>query len=235
VGRAIAFVSGKGGTGKSAVVCNLGAALAEMGKRTVVVDADLTMPDLGLMLGLHDKKITLHEVLAGKAKPEKALYRSFHNLQVVPSGLSLGGVESMRLERLKPAVRKLLEACDFLLLDCPSGFGEDTLASLQAAEEAVLVLNPDFLSVTNALNAKALIQHAGLRLVGMVLNKVGPWGLSTKRITSTLGAPVLAEIPDDPEIPRAASVGEPVLIFSPRSRVSKSFRKLAKALVAHGD
>jgi MinD-like ATPase involved in chromosome partitioning or flagellar assembly len=141
----------------------------------------------------------------------------------------------MRLERLKPAVGKLSGACDFLLLDCPSGFGEDTLAPLQAAEEAVLVLNPDFLSVTNALNAKVLVGRAGLKLTGAVLNRVGPWGLPTKRIASTLGVTVLGEIPDDPEVPRAASVGEPVLIFAPRSRASKAFRKLAKALAGHAD
>lgn len=229
MGRTIAFLSGKGGTGKSTVVCNLGAALAEMGKRTVVVDADLTMADIGLMLGLHDKKITLHEVLAGKAKPEKAVYRSFHDLQVVPCGISLAGVEAMKPERMKEVVRKLAKDQDFLLLDCPSGFGEDTLAPLQAAEEAIIVLNPDFASVTNALNAKILVQQAGLKLVGAVLNRVGR-GLPTRRVVSTLGISVLAEIPEDPEVPRATSVGEPVIVFAPRSRSSKAFRKLARVL-----
>ncbi|MEM2282746.1 MAG: cell division ATPase MinD [Candidatus Hadarchaeales archaeon] len=234
MGRVIALVSGKGGTGKSTVACNLGTALAELGKKTVVVDADLTMANVGLMLGLHDKKITLHEVLAGKAKVERAVYRSFHNLAVVPCGLSLEGVESMRLERIKPAVQSLSRDADFLLLDCPSGFGEDTLAPLSSAQEAAIVLNPDFASITNAMNAKSMVERAGLRLTGLILNRVGRWGISSRKVGLTVGATILGEIPDDPQVARASSVGEPVLIFSPRSPASKAFRKLARVLVEHG-
>jgi septum site-determining protein MinD len=230
MGRIIAFLSGKGGTGKSTVVCNLGAALAAMGKHTMIVDTDLTMADVGLMLGLHDKKVTLHEVLAGKAKPEKAVYQSFYDLRVVPCGLSLAGVESIRLDRVRDVIKKLAKNQDFVLLDCPSGFGEDTLASLRAAEEAVLVLNPDFASVSNALNTKTIAQQLGLKVRGAILNRVQRGALPTRRVALTLGLPILAEIPEDPEIPRATAVGEPVLVFAPRSRSSRAFKKLANVI-----
>ena len=62
------ITSGKGGVGKSTVVASLGVLLSRMGKRTLVIDADIAMGSLQLMLGLHNTPITLHEVLTGEQK-----------------------------------------------------------------------------------------------------------------------------------------------------------------------
>ena len=68
------IASGKGGTGKTTVSVNLGTMLAQLGKETFLMDADIGMANVGLLLGLQDAPVTLHEVLAGKANVNDAIY-----------------------------------------------------------------------------------------------------------------------------------------------------------------
>ena len=71
--RAYTIASGKGGTGKTTCTINLGASLAKLGLETFIMDADIGMANIGLLLGLEDAPITIHEVLAGKAKLEETI------------------------------------------------------------------------------------------------------------------------------------------------------------------
>jgi len=74
VGRSIVFASGKGGTGKTTAIANVGVALAQFGKEVIVIDADITMANLSLILGMEDIPITLHDVLSGEAELNDAIY-----------------------------------------------------------------------------------------------------------------------------------------------------------------
>jgi len=74
VAKVYTIASGKGGTGKTTTTVNLGTALALLGKKTVIIDADIGMANLGLLLGLERCPVTLHEVLSGKADVRDAVY-----------------------------------------------------------------------------------------------------------------------------------------------------------------
>ena len=88
-GRSIVFASGKGGTGKTTTVANIGVALAQFGKEVIVIDADITMANLSLILGMEDIPVTLHDVLAGEAELKDAIYEGPAGVKVIPGGLSL--------------------------------------------------------------------------------------------------------------------------------------------------
>lgn len=83
------IASGKGRTGKTTVSVNLGTMLAQLGKETYLMDADIGMANVGLVLGLQDAPITLHEILAGKRNINDAIYEGPAGLKVIPSGISL--------------------------------------------------------------------------------------------------------------------------------------------------
>ena len=91
--RVYTIASGKGGTGKTTVTLNLGTSLAMLKKKTVILDADIGMANLGLLIGLEKSKITLHEVLSGSAEIKEAIYKGPEGLMIVPSGLSLRGFQ----------------------------------------------------------------------------------------------------------------------------------------------
>lgn len=231
--RIIVFASGKGGTGKTTVVANLGTALAQLGKKTIVLDADVTMANLGLMLGLEGKKITLHEVLSGKKKAKQAVYKGPAGLKVVPCGMSLEGAQGVRLERLKKVVLDLADNADFLFVDSPSGIEHDSITALAAAREAIFVVTPDFASVLEAMKIKRVAERLNVKLLGSVINCISGerTDVPQKEIESILELPVLGTVPEDIEVKRAAALGEAVVVRSPRASATKAFKKLAATLL----
>jgi len=231
--RIIVVASGKGGVGKTTVVANLGTALAQLGKKTIVLDADVTMANLGLMLGLEGKEITLHEVLAGKKKAKQAIYEGPAGLKVVPCGMSLEGVQKVKLEHLKKVVLELADNLDFLLVDSPSGMGHDSITALAAAQEAIFVVTPDFASVLEAMKIKRVVERLHTKSPRLIINRESGehTNLPQNEIESILELPVLGIIPEDIEVKHAAALGEAVVVRSPKALATKAFKKLAATLL----
>ncbi len=214
------------------VVANLGVCLAKRGKRVIVLDADLTMANLGLLFGL-EERFTLHDVLAGKAEVEEALHEVMPKLEVVQGGLSLKDIGQIRLERLKGVVVELSRRADYVLLDCPSGFEEDFTAALAASSQLVLVINPDPLSVAEAMKVKRMAGKMRVALLGMVVNRVvgKDADLPLREIEALLELPLLGAIPEDEEVARALASGKPLVVQAPRSPASEALEKIAEVLL----
>ncbi len=88
MGRLISIASGKGGTGKTTTTANLSVALGKMGYRVCAVDADLTMANLSLVMGVDDAETTIHDVLAGRAEISDAVYATtYDNVYLVPAAI----------------------------------------------------------------------------------------------------------------------------------------------------
>jgi len=231
--RIIVFASGKGGTGKTTVVANLGTALAQLGKKTIALDADVTMANLGLILGLEGKKITLHEVLSGKKKAKQAVYNGPAGLKVVPCGMSLNGVQKVKLERLKKAVLGLAANADFLLVDSPSGMGHDSITALAVAQEAIFVVTPNFASVLEAMKIKRVVERLHTKSPELIINRASGerTDLPQNEIESILELSVLGVIPEDIKVKNAIALGEAVVMRSPKAPATKAFKKLAATLL----
>ena len=230
--KAYTIASGKGGTGKTTVTANLGTALAQYGRKTCIVDMDIGMANLGLVLGLGETPVTLHEVLAGEAKIRDAMYEGPYGLKVVPSGLSLRGFQNADPERLKDVMRDLTDRCDFLLLDAPAGIGTDAVVPLTVADEVLLVVNPEISSLVDALKINILTEMVGGTVGGAILNRASleDAGMGRRKIEETLGVPIIDTVPEDADVRRAAAARTPVVIKSPGSESSKAFRRIAASL-----
>ncbi|MDV2481279.1 AAA family ATPase [Methanoculleus sp. Wushi-C6] len=230
--RAYTIASGKGGTGKTTVTANLGTALAQLGRKTCIVDMDLGMANLGLVLGLDKTPVTLHEVLAGNARIQDAMYEGPYGLKIVPSGLSLQGFQSADPERLKDVMCDLTDRCDFLFLDAPAGIGTDAVIPLTVADEVLLVVNPEISSLMDALKIRILTEMIGGAVGGAVLNRatLDSSDLSRKKIEKALGVRIIDTIPEDANVRRAAAARTPIVVKYPGSESSKVFRRVAAEL-----
>lgn len=230
--RVYAIASGKGGTGKTTVTLNLGTALAMYGKKTIVLDADIGMANLGLLMGLEKSKITLHEVLSGAAKIEDAIYEGPAGLKVVPSGLSLKGFQNSNPDTLRDVMTRIIEGMDFVLIDAPAGISKDGVIPLAVADKVILVVNPELASMADALKTKALTEMLGRSVEGVVLNRAifEKTEISGNKVSELLGAKVLQMIPEDANIRRSAAFKVPIVVRSPKSPASIAFMKLAAIL-----
>ncbi len=227
--RVIAVASGKGGTGKTVVTANLGVALAELGKDVTLIDIDLAMANLELVLGMEGMPTTLQDVLAGEAKVKDAIYTGPGGVKVIPAGLSFDRLKSADPDLIKDVVAQLMDKTEFVLIDCPSGLSKITLVGLESAEELLLVVNPDISSVTDALKTKIIAEKLKTQLTGIVVNRWTKSGfeMDRKEIEKILGGEVLAVIPEDPEVKKSVSFGQPVVLRSPDCPASKAIRELA--------
>lgn len=231
--RVITVASGKGGVGKTTITSNLGVSLSIYGERTVVLDADIAMANLELVLGMEGKSVTLHEVLSGEAEIEEAIYEGPGGVRVVPAGISLEGIRNVNVNRLEDALTKLMEDTDILLIDAPAGLEKDALAALASADELLLVTNPEVPAISDALKTKIIASKLGVNILGVVINReqYDKTFLTVEEIETILEVPVLAVVPNDPEVSRAAAFGEPIVIKNPKSPTTNAIMKLAADLI----
>lgn len=230
--RVYTLASGKGGTGKTTTTLNLGTALAAMGKKTAVLDADIGMANLGLLIGLERSKITLHEVLSGTANINEAIYDGPGGLKVVPSGLSLKGFQKSNPDKLKEVMSTLVDGMDFLLIDAPAGISKDGVIPLAVADKVILVVNPELASMADALKTKALTEMLGRTVEGAILNRAAleKTEINRNKVSELLGVKVLEMIPEDSNVRLSAAFKMPVVIKAPTSPASIAFKRLAAQL-----
>lgn len=226
------IASGKGGTGKTTTVVNLGTALSQLGKKTIILDADIGMANIGLILGLEKNKITLHEVLSGKAEIKDAIYEGPDGLKVVPSGLSLKGFRDSDPDRLKEVMTSLINGMDFILIDAPAGISKDGVIPLAIADQVLLVVNPELSSMADALKIKILTDMLGRSVEGVILNRaeLERTEITRQKVSELLGVKVLDIIPEDANVRRAAAFKTPVVVKSPNSPAAIAFKRLAALL-----
>lgn len=230
--RSIAIASGKGGVGKTSVSVNLGITLAKMGKRVVVVDADVIMANLGILLGIERAPINLHNVLVGEVDVKDAVYDGPGGMKYVPAALGMEKISKIDYPRLSQAVQELGENADFVLVDCPSGLAVDAENALKSCKEVLLVLTPEPASLADALKVKKAAERANMSVAGVVYNMVTGDKSEIKRsdVEVLMGEKVLAEIPLDLNVRRAGAMQEPVVVKFPGTAFSRGMAEVAARL-----
>ncbi len=228
----VAVGAGKGGTGKTTFSINLGVALAETGHDTILMDADVSMSDLSTYIGMDPSglKATLHEVLAGEAAPDKAVYRAYNDrLRVVPSGLSIEGFLKMDRSLLKETIEYFSGSADFVVIDTPAGYNKELALSLAASDHLVLVLNPDEGSMTDGLKVQEMAKILNVNVLGIVLNRYDLKNSFTRsQVEARFGSPVIAMLPEEPGVRRKDRV--PPVLADPSGKMATETYRVAEML-----
>jgi len=227
--RTICIASGKGGTGKTTITANLGIALTQLGYDVTIVDADITMANLELILGMEGLPVTLQNVLAGEARIEEAVYVGPGGVKVVPAGVSLEGLRKVNPEKLEEVLARIVGSTDIMLLDAPAGLERSAVIAIAAAQELLLIVNPEIASITDGLKTKIVAEKLGTKTLGVVINRLTGWGIDMAKaeIEAILEAKVIATIPEDPEVRKSAAFGKPVVLSAPNSPAAVAIKELA--------
>ncbi len=232
--RIIACISGKGGAGKTTMVANLGVALAKMGRDVTVLDANLTTPNLGLHLGVPLSPVTIHDVLKGKARISQATYRHESGLKIIPAGIALKDLKGVDARDLSTVILDLLGNTEIILIDAAAGLGREALAAVEAADELLLITNPDLPAVTDALKAAKLAEQMGTNITGVIINRKSgkQHEMANEEILSMLDSyTLLGEVSEDANVQRALSRRSPVVNHEPNSVAAKQIRRIAGRIV----
>ncbi len=233
MGRLISIASGKGGTGKTTTTANLSIALGKIGYHVCAVDADLTMANLSLVMGIDDAYTTLHDVLAGRATISDAIYATaYENVHLVPASIDWEHVIRADPRKLPETIKKLKDKFDFVVIDSPAGLQMDAMNAMLSGEEVLLVTNPEISCVTDTMKVGMVLKRAGLALLGFVLNRSGrsEAEIPPEVAEEVMEIPLLAVIPEDPAVREATLEGVPVVEYKPESEGAKAFMELAERI-----
>jgi ATP-binding protein involved in chromosome partitioning len=247
LGRILAISSGKGGVGKSTVASNLAIALAKMGKRVGLMDADIYGPNIPRMMGVDE---------APRVENEKMMPLSAHGVKLMSLGLII--------ERDQPAIwrgpiiMKIITQfirdvqwgqLDYFIIDLPPGTGDAQLSLVQATRVAgaLIVTTPQEVAVGDALRGAKMFQRVDVPVLGIIENmswlecahcgeKTAIFGSGGgARLAAELGVPLLGQIPLYPPVLAGGDTGLPIVVGEPESPAAVALMETAKRIEGNPD
>ena len=246
--RIVAIANQKGGVGKSTTAVSLGAALADLGYRVLVVDLDPQgNASTGMGIRHEAREITVYDVIVSEAAVDEAIVQTpVPRLSAIPSTIDLAGAEIelvsqfSRETRLKKALASIREGVyDFILLDCPPSLGLLTINALTAAEELIVPIQCEYYALEGLgqlLRNVSLVQqniNPGLRLTGIVMTMFDPRTKLSEQVVDEVRR-YFGELVYDVIIPRtvrlseAPGFGQPITVYDPKSKGAECYRELGR-------
>lgn len=231
--RSIAIVSGKGGVGKTTAAINIAHVMSKHDGRTVLVDADLSTPNVHIYLGWPVLRKNLISALHNQHSLSEAIYKHESGLRVLPSISSVSDINRLKHEKLRAVVNSLQEDNAVILLDCASGVGKEAVSAMEACDEILVVVNPHLPSVIDAQKTIQVGHELGKLILGVVINQVTPSKneLSVREVERLLDLPVIGVIPFDEAISKANKMKHPLTHIFPRSKAGKEYILLSEMLL----
>jgi septum site-determining protein MinD len=230
MGVSIGIFSLKGGVGKTTAVISLGSAIASFGKKVLLVDGNISSPNLGLHLEIVEPEFSLQDVLEKKANPTQAVQK-LDNFDILPASIFNDSKANPLM--MKERIRFLKNIYDYIIIDSSPSLDNETLGAMIASDEILVVTTPDHPTLSTTLKALKLARQRGTPISGIILNKVHNknFEISPELIETTLEIPIMAVIPHDINFLRALSNFKPSVEFNPHSKASEEYKKLAATLI----
>ncbi len=230
----VAVASGKGGVGKTTVSVNLAVALAQMGAKVGILDADIYGPNVPIMMGVAEMPEPVNEQLI----PPVA-----HGVQVMSIGFLVPEGEALiwRGPMLHKAIRQLLtdvawDQLDYLVVDLPPGTGDAQLSLAQSVPltGGIIVTTPQAVALADATRGFTAFQRLEVPIMGIIENMAGEvFGEGGgENAAKRLGVPFLGRIYLAPFVRQGGDAGKPVVAYQPESEQAAAFRALAQRVAA---
>ena len=237
-GTVLTITSGKGGVGKTTATANIAAALAQMGKKVVCVDADIGLRNLDLVLGLENRIVyDLVDVVEGRCRLRQAMIRDkrLPNLFLIPAAQTRDKTAVSPTDMVQ-LCNELRQEFDWVLIDSPAGIERGFRNAIAPADQVVVVTNPEVSAVRDADRIIGLIEAEEKGPARLLLNRLNPQMvregnmLDADDVLELLAIDLLGVVPEDESVVVSANRGTPVALDE-KSRAGQAFRNIARRLL----
>ena len=233
----ITITSGKGGVGKTTTTANLGVALARIGKKTVVIDADIGLRNLDVVMGLENRIVyDLVDVVEGRCRLRQAMikHKQFPELYLIPAAQTRDKTSVSPADMIHIS-DKLRNEFDFIIIDSPAGIERGFRNAIAPADEVLIVTNPEVSAVRDADRIVGLLEAEHKNPGKLILNRLKPEMvkrgemLSAADVVDILALEIIGIVPEDDHVIPASNSGIPVTL-NENSRAGVAFRNIARRL-----
>jgi len=249
--RSIALLNQKGGVGKTTTTANLGACLAMLGKKVLVIDMD-PQANLSVHLGvdIHKLKYSIYNIITGDSKPDDVILNTkIQGLDIIPSNIDLSGAEIElvgvvgRETVLKEYLGDILGRYDYVLIDCPPSLGLLTLNVLTLAHEIFIPLQTEFFAlqgVSKLLDTHEVVRkrlNKNLEITGIIFCMYTSRTRLCKEVIEKVKEHFAKDqvfdtvIRKNVKLSESPSHGKPIISYAPGSHGSEDYMSLAKEVV----
>lgn len=235
--RVITITSGKGGVGKTTATANLAAALATKGRKVVAIDADVGLRNLDLVMGLENRIVyDLVDVIEGRCKLRQAMIRDkrTEGLYLVPAAQSRDK-SAVSPSDMVLICDELRADHDYILIDSPAGIERGFRNAVAAADDVLIISNPEVSSVRDADRIIGLLEAAEKNTPRLVINRIKPEMvaqgdmLGINDVLDVLMIELIGVVPEDEQVIVAANKGQPVVLGN-NSLASQAFSNIARRI-----
>ena len=240
----IGIASGKGGVGKTTVSANLAMALASLGKKVMVFDADLGLANAQLALGCR-APFNFSHVMSGEKTLQEIIVDGPMGVKLVPGASGIQHMASLNQVETAGIIQSFSEIedeLDYFIVDLAAGLSDTVMTFLSACQHRFIVLKNEPSSIADAYaTIKVMIQDYDLEAISLIPNSVSSqaegerlFGSINSVIQNFLGRQVnyLHSISEDEMVLRSIKASQPLLTYAPASTATRNFVSLAKSVIA---
>ncbi|MDF1616322.1 septum site-determining protein MinD [Petrocella sp. FN5] len=216
----IVITSGKGGVGKTTTSANIGIGLAMLGKKVILLDADIGLRNLDVVLGLENRIVyNLVDVVEGNCRLKQALIKDkkFPELFLLPAAQTRDK-DAVSPEQMKELCENLKEDFDYVIIDCPAGIEQGFKNAIAGADRAIIVTTPEISAIRDADRIIGLLEANEMKDHRLIVNRLrtdmikrGDM-MSVEDVIDILAIDLIGAIPDDENIVISTNNGEPIVI-----------------------
>jgi len=231
--KIIVITSGKGGVGKTTTAINLGAAINFFKKDVLVIDGNLSTPNVGIHLNSPEVPINLHHVLSGRAEPFEAVYEHESGMKIMPASLSIKESKKIKPEKIKDFRNDFRKLSNYVIVDSGAGLGTEALAIMELADELIIVTNPEMPAITDALKTIKVAEGMKKKVMGVIITRVkkNKIEMQPDTVRDMLEVPILGMIPEDIIFSKSLNLKNAAVHTHPQSKPSRAYKEIAARIL----
>jgi septum site-determining protein MinD len=231
--KIIVITSGKGGVGKTTTAINLGAAMNYFGKDVLIIDGNLTTPNVGIHLNSPEVPINLNHVILGKADAYEAVYEHESGVKIMPSSLSIKELSKIKPEKVKDFSEDFKKISEYIIVDSAAGLGDEATSIIKMADELIVITNPEMPAITDALKAIKIAEQMKKPILGIIVTRVKKNDIEMQpdTVKEMLEVPILGMVPEDTSISKSLGMKDAVVHTHPKSNASRAYKEIAAKLL----